>query len=102
MYNAGPELSFVGPVLDQNCLQRLAIGKELTLVVCFHLCVCVRLCPMSFNCRVIGWTVIVAFYLHFLFSVVFMPRHDNGRGIKYYPCPSVLYVRTSVSTTSAL
>ena len=26
MYNAGPDLSFVVPVLDQNCLQRLAVG----------------------------------------------------------------------------
>ena len=24
------------------------------------------------------------------------PRHDNGRGIKCYPCPSVLYLRTYV------
>ena len=27
MYNAGPDLSFVGPVMDQNCLQRLAVGR---------------------------------------------------------------------------
>ena len=35
MYNAGPELSFVGPVLDQNCLQRVAVGKELTSGIIF-------------------------------------------------------------------
>ena len=27
MYNAGPDLSFVGLVLDQNCLQWLAVGR---------------------------------------------------------------------------
>ena len=71
MHNAGPDLSFVWPVLDQNCLQRLAVGKYLTVVVLFSFVCSVRLCFMSFNRRVIGWTVIVAFYLHFLFSVVF-------------------------------
>ena len=30
-------------------------------------------------------------------SSIFMPRHDNGRGIKYYPCPSVpMYLRSYV------
>ena len=41
MYNARPDLSFVGPVLDQNCLQRLAVGKDLTVVVLFSfVCLC--------------------------------------------------------------
>ena len=35
MYNAGPDLSNVGPVLDQNCLQSLAVGKDLTVFVLF-------------------------------------------------------------------
>ena len=82
MYNAGPDLSFVGPVLDQNCLQRLAIGRLncgsiVFLCVFVFVCVlCVRLCSMSFSRRVIGWTVIVAFYLRFLFYVVFIGYAD--------------------------
>ena len=67
MSNAGPKLSFVGPVLDQNCLQRLAVGRINCGSIVF-ICVFV----LSFNRRVIGWTVIVAFYLHFLFGVVFV------------------------------
>ena len=48
MYNTGPELSFVGPFLDQNYLQRLAAGKELTVVVLFYLFV--SICVFEFVC----------------------------------------------------
>ena len=30
--------------------------------------------------------------------ILLCPRHDNGRGIKCYPCPYVLYVHTYLRT----
>ena len=46
---------------------------------------------MSFNRRVIGWTVIVAFYLHFLFSVVsvFIGYADWGVTRKHFSATKV-------------
>ena len=44
MYNVGPDLSFVGPVMDQNCLQRLAVGRlncGSIVFICVFVFVCV-------------------------------------------------------------
>ena len=32
----------------------------------------------------------------YMSASVFMPRHENGQGIKCYPCPSVYTLRTYV------
>ena len=65
MYNAGPDLSFVGLVLYKNCLQRLAVGR----LNCgsIFICVFVFVGFFAFNRR-----VICSIYLHFLFGVVFV------------------------------
>ena len=44
MYNAGPVSEFCRPVLDQNCLQRLAVGRlncGSIVIICVFVFVCV-------------------------------------------------------------
>ena len=67
MYNAGPDLSFVGLVLDQNCLQRLAEGRLNcgSIFICVFVFVCVL-------CLLIAVLLVAFIYIFVLVLFLFL------------------------------
>ena len=65
MYNAGPDLSFVGLILDQNCLQRLAVGR----FNCGSIFICVFVF-VSVLCLLIA--VFFVAFIYIFFSALFL------------------------------